>query len=242
MTELTIESVPSGAQVQIDGEIVGTTPLTYAIGEYDDLAEFRDECMSGGNVVCSWNVLKNRLEDQTVSLLWWLLTETERRSISKMAIENTLFYKLNYGRYGKPDCKGGEGDIRAIWCVVNGVIRTIKFGVYLSGGGSCYYRRYADSEEYCYVPEATYGLPCHIVSCGSHEPGDFGHSMCSIQVVDRLDSINNWIIFQESDFDIKPGQRQIPTYKYDLHIRFREMTSFSCGGYSATTIARFEHI
>jgi hypothetical protein len=241
MTELTIESVPSGAQVQIDGEIVGTTPLSFHIGEVAELEEFRAECVHGGSVTCSWDVLKTRLEDQTVSLLWWFLTEAERRSIAEQAIRNTLFHNYRYGRHGKANCEGGEGDVKSIVCVQNGVIRTLKFGKCSAGGDSCYYRRYTDSEEFCYVPNIQYRLPCNIVSCIDYE-GEFCHSMCSIQVVNKIDSINNWIVFQYNDVDIKSGNWQMPSHKYDLYLKFSNINRISCGGYSSDIVTRFEHI
>jgi hypothetical protein len=246
MAELFIDSVPSGAQVQIDGEIVGTTPMACLIDDEVGLAEFRSECLYGGAVSCDVGTLHARLNNHDVSRFWWFLTESERRSIAEMAIKNTLFYTFRHGRSGKSNCEGGDGDDYGLSCLPNGLIRALKFGSYSVGGDSCYYSRYGykTSEEFCYVPETQYGLPCHIVTCATpagSEPG-FGHSMCSIKVVDATDSIDNWIIFQYSDFDIKPGSWQIPNNEYDLYLKFGELTNVSCRGYSCTTVKRFEYI
>lgn len=219
-----------------------TSPFCYFyIGNPNYIEEFRKACISNEQVSCNWSRLESWLNAKAVSKIWWDLTETERRSVAEMTIRNTLFYKLRYGRSGSPDCEGGEGDLKNIVCVQNGLIRTLKFGSYSGGGHSCYYRQYIDSEEYCYVPEVQYGLPCHIVTCVTYGSG-FGHTMCSIQVVDEIDSMDNWIIFQYSDFDIKRGSSQIPSHRYDLYIRFGKLTGLSCGGYSDTTVVRFEHI
>jgi len=244
MAELIIDSVPQGAQVQINGEIVGTTPMALQVDGEVSLAEFRAECFDAGGIGCSWDVMKTRLEDRTVSQLWWDMTEMERRSIAEMAIKNTLFYTLRYGRSGKPDCEGGVGDVMGIVCVQNGSIRALKFGSYSVGGDSCYYRRSSTSGEFCYVPEIQYGLPCHMVTCTTYAGVDrgFGHTICSIQVVDKTDSLDNWILFQYADFDIKPGNWQIPADEYDLCIKISRLIGLSCWSNTCETIARFEHL
>lgn len=232
MPEITFITVPKADDIIIDGVSL------------NDIDAFRAECLTGGAVSCDWTTLHTRLNNRDVSRFWWFLTESERRSIAEMAIKNTLFYTFRYGRAGKSNCEGGEGDKYGIVCLQNGLIRALKFGSYSVGGDSCYYRRYSTSKEFCYVPEIQYGLPCQIVTCATYAGADqgFGHTMCSIKVVDATDSIGNWTIFQYSDFDIKLGSWQIPNNEYDLYIKFGELTNVSCRGYSCTTIKRFEHI
>lgn len=239
MTELIIESVPSGAEVQIDGAFIGTTPIIIPIEI--GLEAFRTECLSDGGVICSWDVLKTRLEDQTVSRIWWDLTRDERYSISEMAVKNTLFYTATRGRSGKFDCVGGEGDTREIVCIQNSIIRYIKFTSKSFGiSDKCYYRRIESSEEFCYVPNESYGLPGHIVSCSTpidYTGEPFGHSMCAIQTGLDLSKLDSWIVFQYTDFNIKPGDLQMPV---DTYVRFKiPDNSTSCNGYGSHTVAEF---
>jgi hypothetical protein len=207
MAELFIESVPSGAEVQIDGEIVGTTPMTIPIYEVEGLAEFRAECLSDGSVVCSWDVLKTRLEDHTVSGLWWDLTQDERRSIAVTATKNTLCFRIYSWRPGQPDCIGGEGEWRNADCGINSVVRIWKFGTDSPDGYHAYWQDPATSIEYCYVPDIKYNLPCY--SAGVAQP-NWGHEIATIQIGEDVSDINSWIFFQYHEFDIRPGEYQFP--------------------------------
>lgn len=213
MAELIIESVPSGAEVQIDGVIVGTTPLT--------------------RTVYSWDVLKAELEDHTISKLWWSLTEYERRSIAKMAIVNTIPYKANRKGIGEYGCIGNVGGWISASCVHNTIIRYAKFA---SMGSkqytdltNCYWKRYDDSDENCFVPDYSYALPCHAVSHGTH-------SMIGVHVVAGFDSLDNWIVFQYSDIDIKPGHWQMPIGRL---ISVNTVTNLQGGGYGRELIVEF---
>jgi len=253
MTEITFITYPDVDEILIDGvpiedlsPIDDTPPAPTPTPPPDDTTDidiFRAECLSGGAVSCTWSALQVRLINRDIATFWWDLTESERRSIAEMAIKNTLFSIMRYGRAGKENCEGGEGDVGRIVCVQNGIIRTLKFGSYDVGGDKCYYRKSSTSKEFCYVPETSYGLPCHIVTCatasGSSDP--FGHTMCSIQVVNNTDSLDNWIVFQYSDFDIKPGHWQMPS-RDDIWVVFSNLTHVSCGGYGYKDVARFEHI
>jgi len=244
MTEITFIVYPDVDEILIDEIPIEDLPTVIHTQTIDDIDVFRTECLSGGTVSCTWSTLQARLIDRDVAKFWWDLTESERRSIAEMAIRNTLFSVMRYGRSGKANCAGGEGDVGRIMCTQNGIIRTLKFGSHSVGNDSCYYQRTDPGEEFCYVPETSYGLPCHIVSCLTYSGADpgFGHSMCSIQVVNNTDSLDNWIVFQYSDFDIKPGHWQIPSHKYDLYIKFGDLKSNTCSGYEYETIKRFEHI
>jgi len=241
MTKLTIESTPSGGIISIDGIDMGVTPATISLGDDITLLEFRDEYMDGDSVKCTWPTMETLLVNLVVSKLWWLFSRNERYSIAEMAIKNTFPYNIRRGREGLFGCAGGVGELKTVMCVGNTIIRVLKFGRIDYMGGQCYHRRYSDSTEYCYRVENIYGLPCHTVGCGSYEPG-FGHSMAAIQIVDSYDSIDNWMVFQYGDVDIKPGSYQMPTDDWDLYLKFGELTHASCAGFSSDTLARFEHI
>lgn len=212
MAELTIESVPSGAEVQIAGIIIGVTPVTCQIDEMLGLAEFRAECLSGGNVVCSWGVLKMRLEDQTVSRLWWDFTRDERYSIAENSVTNTFPSWIQNRRTGDPGCVGGVGDWSTAMCVPNTMIRCLKMFKDPSPNDSdvdrCYWKDYAGNEQ-CFLQPNPYELPCHTVSCINHSR-TYYHSLAAVQIDKNTDQLGSWCIFQYSDFDIKPGDRQLP--------------------------------
>lgn len=227
MAEITFIVDPGADDILIDGVSL------------NDIDAFRDECLTGGAVSCDWDTLHARLINHDISRFWWFLTEAERRSIAEIAIKNTLFYTLYYGRSGKPNCEGGEGDVAEIVCMQNALIRYLKFGSDSPPSGSdCYYRRNSDSDEFCYVPDIKYNLPCNIVLCAGY---DFGHSMCAIQVVDSFDSLDNWIVFQYSSFDIKPGNPQMPNNDFsDLFVKMEVITTMRCSGYRANEVARWD--
>ena len=205
-----------------------------------------DDCLEDGKVVCNWSVLEKYLLDHTVSNLWWDLTEAERRSIAETAIKNTLFYELWYGRGGKANCEGGEGDFVGIVCMQNAIIRCLKFGVPIpivdmTTGyvDACYFKRsLSDPIETCYKQD-TYNLPCHLVMCMEHFTGPgWVHAMCAIQVREGFDSLDNWIVFQYSDFDIKPGNWQMPR---DKKVKMIALESTYCSGTKdAKLVAEFD--
>jgi len=229
------ESDPSGATVEI--ELIS--------GGVSDLDVFRAECMSGGMVVCDWETLESRLNDHTVSTLWWELMGSERRAIAEMAIKNTLFYTISNWRDGKQYCAGGEGDIHGADCLQNAMVRYLKFGSDTPpslvvgdgspGGSACYHQKTMASTEFCYVPDIKYNLPCNLVGCNG---ANYGHAMCGIRVVKNIDSLDNWIVFQYTDFDIKPGHAQMPNFRIDdLCVTIRTPSAIKCTGYSYKTVA-----
>ena len=241
MTQLLITSEPSGAEVMIDGEPAGTTPVTISIDE-DGLAEFRAECLSGGSVVCSWDVLKTRLEDHIVSRLWWDLTRDERYSIAEQAIKNTMFFHIDYitRSYsgGLPNCEGSDG---AVWidaaCTSNGVIRYLKFGQSdFTLIDSCYWKKDSDSPENCHVPDHSYNLPTYMVEGVSETVPNYGHTMCAILIDEQLESLDNLVVFQYLAFDIKPGHQQMPC---ESVMSVGKSSFFSCGGYSLVDRVEF---
>lgn len=225
---LHIDSIPTGAEIKIDGEYAGTAPFDVTI--IDPIDDFRDECLSNGEVVCGWNILEARLNDHTVSTLWWELTEKERRSISKTTIENTINKVIRYYRKGID----GEWKTLASPCTYNSIIRFQKFGTPI-GWDDCYWKYSLTSPDvFCYVPEHHFGLPCVHVNT-------YDHVMCGIQVVPSIESLDNWIVFQYSSIDIKPGHFQMPTGK---HVLIQDpfpyaAPLFNCIGFDSNIITDF---
>lgn len=66
MTQLTIDSVPPGAEVKLDGEIIGTTPLTHTIGEPEPIdmlifvsPQYKDDAAVSAAIQTYINAVKN---------------------------------------------------------------------------------------------------------------------------------------------------------------------------------------
>jgi len=242
MPEIHIESNPNGAEVTFDGVPHGTTPLTISIGEEPvGLAAFRAECLSGGNVISPWSTLKTRLEDQTVSRLWWDLTRNERYSIADMAIHGTLFYHVYYKRAGRPNCEGGIGEWSRTVCVNEAIIRCLKFAEFPDydpywspNADECYYERDVDRGEHCYVSNTPYRLPCHFVSRIGGATAN--HAMAAIQIENNYDSLSSWVVFQYTSFDIQPGSKQMP---HGSTITFSRPHGYQCGVSYGTNLAEF---
>ena len=241
MPELIIESVPSGAEVRIDGEYIGTTTITHPIGETTDLTKFRSSCLSSGNVVCSNNVLKARLEDHTVSKLWWDLTRDERYSIARKAESIAFGYFIEEVCCGTHDCGGCTDGWKSAACTQNGAIRTIKFSDATPlFADSCYYRT-SIGESVCWLPEHQYALPSAVVTCATSGVG-YGHTMCAIQIDEDQNILNSWAVFDSNYFDVTPGHLTMPNYKYDdLWVKMEYITNVStmCGGYGGDLIAKW---
>jgi len=230
MPKITFTTAPDADDVEIDDVSM------------NDIAAFRAECLTDGTVTCDWDTLRGKLENHDVSRFWWFLTEPERRSIAEMAIKNTLFYTLWYGRSGKSNCEGGEGGISRLSCIHNTIIRYLKFGQDAPiGGDNCYYRRTRSSDEFCYVPDIKYGLPCYECTCATYGPG-FGHFMCAIQVNKNIEELDSWIVFQYSSFDIKPGHWQMPVDEHpgNIFVQISVITSLGCSSYNTDELVRWE--
>lgn len=170
---------------------------------------------------------------------WWDFTEPERRRIAETAIRNVLFYEIGSGRYGNANCAGGTGGVLNFMCGHNATIRALKFGrTSITGGDESYYND-LDGNEHCFVPNERFDLPCDYIVATSHD-GCWGHSLCGIRVNKNIDDLNSWIMFQYSDFDIKPGDWQIPTALCPgIDIQISEPTHVYHGGTSATRIKTF---
>lgn len=197
----------------------------------------------------TWNEVKPLLEDGTIGSDWWSLAESDRRRIAELAIKNTIFHEVHLFRSGKSNCSGGVGDFSRAYCQVNALIRVLQFGSGDIGGDSCYYKQNASSAEHCYVPAKKYNLPCHLVSCftspGTSPP--FGHALAAIQVVNGVGSLDNWIVFQYNNFDLKSGEWQMPAPDYDnMYVQIKSVDSMSdtgeykCTDYAASNIAYFD--
>lgn len=208
MSPVTIESVPSGADVSIDGVSVGTTPISVDIVS-DDLYEFRDTCLTDEQVSCGWSTLETWLEDQRVSGFWWEMTTPERRSVAMKAIENTLLIKTRSWSLGMEDCGGSDDVPYPAVCYQNMIIRYLKFQSeddivpYDVGADSCYWYDHVSSSWNCFHPSVCYRLPGHYIL--RVPDGDAGHAMASVQVDPDMSSLDSWIIFQYYEVDIKPG-------------------------------------
>ena len=229
MPNITITTIPEADDIVIDDVSM------------NDVAAFQSECLTDGVVICDWDTLHARLNNHDVSRFWWFLTEAERRSIAEMAIKNTLFYKLWYGRGGKVNCGGGEGNLERIVCTHNAIIRYVKFGTAHIGVDNCYYRRDENSDEFCYASDTPYNLPCYLACCFTYGSG-FGHSLAAIQINEDVSKLESWIIFQYSSFDIKPGDPQLPTDRFpgNMYISIEDAIHLACAAYSSTEIARWE--
>ena len=234
MPEITFVTVPGADDIIIDDVSL------------NDVDRFRSQCLLGGSVVCTWDTLHARLMNHDVSRFWWLLTESERCSITETVVKNTFFYTIYRMRTGQPNCGGGVGGWKSIDCGYNALIRYLKFNdSSFSGADTCYWKKMAstpDSDEHCYKPTNSYGLPCYLTFCGTMESG-FGHYMCAMPINKKINSLDGYIFFQYSDFDIKPEHWQMPTHKYDLYIKIHNLEKFKgCGSqtWSDKIIARFD--
>ena len=191
----------------------------------------------------TWDSLKPRLENHTVSGYWWDFTEEDRRALAELAIKNTLFYQMYKGRRGKANCEGGEGDYGTIVCKQNALIRYLKFGEVVAAADHCYWKQWATStEEHCYVPDISYNLPCVLVWCLVPKI-HFSHVLCAVQVNEDVSKLESWIIFQYSDFDIQVGDWQLPVDQDpgNSSITMIKPQSIDCGSYSwMGNIARWE--
>ena len=189
-----------------------------------ELVIFREQCLSNGTITCEWIVLEMYLENHIVSRVWWNLTRDERYLISGMAVRNTMPYKIYDYRHGEPNCAGGTGIWRPRGCVPQAIITHQKFAHFVRSVDSCYWRRTSSSNEVCYVPNKTYGLPVFL----AHVPN---HVLNAIQIQKDTESSNSWVLFQREQFDFCPS--------HGTTVEICEPTYFDCAGYSHRRIATF---
>ena len=151
-----------------------------------------------------------------------------KRSIAEKAIKNTIYKTVWYFRMGED----GEWKKFGAPCGYNTIIRSQKFGTPI-GWYDCYWKYSSTSEVFRYVTEQYYGLPTVHVNTVTH-------AMCGIQVVDSIDDLNNWIVFQYSSFDIKPGNPQMPHGKRVIIQDPFPYTTESCASFDSTVITEFQ--
>lgn len=219
MAEITLDSVPGADDVAIDGT---------SLNAVDAL---RSECLSSGVVSCDWNALHARLINHDVSRAWWFLTESERRSITGIAVSKVINKIIWYYRRGE----NGEWCTMRSVCTYNATIRFQKFGTPV-GWNDCYWKYNKDDSKYfCYVPEQYFGLPTVHVNTGSH-------AMCGIHVVEGIDDLNNWVVFQYACPNIRPGNSQMPNGSHVLIQDPFPYTGaiFTCVGFDSNIIAEFD--
>lgn len=197
--------IPIGSIISIfDG--VGDKIVEFDLS-YQWLPIFRDECLRDGEVVCSWDVLKARLEDQTVSRLWWDLTKNERYSIAHMATSNILNFQV---RYIKRDegCGFGANESKG-QCTANAIIRFSKFDHIMgcmSESGLCFWKKDDTDTWHNYLDAVCYNIPCFIVA--ALEKGVW-HEMTAIALNIEIKGLQDLFIFQFSEIDIQPGSTQL---------------------------------
>lgn len=225
MVAITFASEPSGAELEIEGESCGQMPVE--IETSVGLAEFREECVAGGVVSCEWDMLKVRLEDPTVSNIWWDLTFDERYSIAYMAASNVFNFMVKYFKR-VPGC--GFGSFEHIGeCSSNTTVRFCMFD-HLIGclpeSGCCFWKRDNSDVWHNYTDLKSYNLPCYFAASATHV-------MAAIGLNQPITTLQDLFIFQYNEIDIQPGCLQLP-YGGSLTIQYP--TEVSCTGYRNSDI------
>lgn len=190
------------------------------------LTSFRSACISNQKISVTWDLLKTWLINHSVSKIWWGLTETERRSIGEHAIKNTIYYTIIERGTGSPGCIGTNITWKKAYCVDNSRVRIFKFGEPFNNVDSCYFKDKSWDIK-CYNFNEYYKLPVFNVSARTQVGATdvFGHSMSGLQVNKDTTKYSSWVVFQYSDWDLKPGSRHIPTHKYDLDLAISKLTA-----------------
>lgn len=228
MTPIAFESFPSGADIVIEGEPYGQTPAK--IQTTLDLIWFRDECITNGAVSCGWETLKARLEDQTVSMLWWDLTLDERHSIAHMATSNVLNYMVNH--FKRDLGCGVTGGEHGGECSSNTAVRLSQFDHLQrcsAESGLCWWKRYAGHEWHNYTDFVCYNLPCYVGRAGPH-------IMPAIALREQISELRDLFLFQYGDIDIQPGNIQLKDATALTVYLPAEVGCFGPAGYSTVVV------
>jgi len=203
-----------GAAIEINTKFPGLLMLIAtnprygsAYAEITVVASFEDfkrDCLSDNEVTCDWNTLRKYLLDNTVSNNWWKLTKQQRISIIKAILKNTFPQYIPYYCKGKPNCEGCETDYQRAVCHENAIFRILRLGRSLGDDDKLYYNTTQNHETDICCNLEHYNLPVYdVTSCAMH-------AIVAIQVDEDPDDPNSWHFFQYGNFDIKPGDWQLP--------------------------------
>lgn len=207
-----------------------------------ELSQFKEKCISNGTVTCEWDVLKSYLENHTVTRVWWDLDRDARYSIATKAIKNTPYGRLRVCT-GSPNCEGPTSACRTGSCALHAAVRYTKFatpetiidalGIAPTGNvDGCYFKVGDDGEIQCLRQPDSYGLPCNFVQIFNTKQ-DLRHIVCAVQIENSVDSLDNWVLFQYSSVDIKPGNTQMPI---DSHVVVYYPETLYCFGLDSRTV------
>jgi len=176
------------------------TAIIKVVASFDDL---KSKCLRNDEVRCDWNTLHGYLLDNTVSNNWWQLTKGQRISILNKILTELFPYAVEYICEGKDNCEGGEGSYKTAVCLHNSAIRVTRLGSPVYNDKKLYYNTRQDHKtDICFGLEY-YNLPAYCA-------GVFGHEIAALQIGENPDEPSSWRLFQYRDFDIKPGDWNMP--------------------------------
>lgn len=212
---------------------------TLDVHQPDGIDSFKDNCLSGGKVICDWALLESYLITGDIERFWWYLTTPERFSITEKAVENTFLYYIEQYSFGDPDCGGNVQYWDTATCGHNASIRAMKFSPPMATGpydqpDACYYRQHPAAETYCMRPDEFYSLPCHGVSW---DTATISHAMCAIQIDTDKSLLDSWYIFQYGDANIKHGSSQM---NGPGELEIGVISWIGCNGMATSDEVRFE--
>lgn len=183
------------------------------------LIHFRDICVSNGTINVGWNKLRPFMSNRTVSDIWWLLTEKERRSILQISVPNELYYYVSEMTDGQENCGGAFNNWTKAWCRNNTTMKLHIFGKPVTDNSKSFYYKANNGQIYCYYRDDYYDLPYYYVAFRTpiiNGEREWAHAVSGVLVNQDTSTYNSWVFFQYSYYDFKPGHSQIPTDKYDL--------------------------
>jgi len=171
--------------------------------------EFRQDCLDGGSVSCTRELIHGKwLASQRLSRIWWSLAREEREAVAGYIIRNYLFFEIPYRSYGLDKCGGATGEWMDNQCSANALIRFVALGdsePYRGQVDNWYWSM--DREEiHCYC-EYVFRLPVYpavALNMG------WSHAMAAFQVGQDEKDWESWILFQYDNEDIQPGDWQLP--------------------------------